>query len=124
MRARATGSLLALALTTAALAGCQVDKWSEKCTTDTQLRSCEISVSGDKFNDLPFPVSGPVLGSVGDRFRLESAAEGGAATFSAGGTEGGTYTCEQGQSVSVGDSSVECRAVGDGSLDFTISRVR
>lgn len=124
VRTRVPVLLLATGLTTVVLGGCQVDRWSSSCTTDTGLRRCEISVSGDGFHDLPFPVSGPVQGSVGDRFRLESASPGGSATFSAGDTEGGTFTCTQGQTVSVGDSSVLCRSVGDGSLDLTISRVR
>lgn len=124
MRTRVTASLFAIGLTTAALVGCQVDRWAEKCSTDAALRSCEISVSGDKFNDLPFPVSGPILGSVDDRFRPETAGEEGSATFSAGGIEGGTYSCEQGQTISIGDSSLRCRAIGDNSLDFTISRMR
>lgn len=81
-------------------------------------------MSGTKFNDLPFPVSGPILGNVPDRFRLETARAEGSATFSAGGTEGGTFSCEEGQTISIGGSSLQCRAIGDNSLDFTISRVR
>ncbi|GAA4705508.1 hypothetical protein GCM10025781_25950 [Kocuria gwangalliensis] len=119
-----TASLLVIGLVTTVLAGCQVDRWSERCSTDTTQRSCEISVSGNKFNDLPFPVSGPMLGNIPDRFRLETASAEGSATFSAGGTEGGTFSCEQGQTISIGDSSLLCRAIGDNSLDFTISRVR
>lgn len=121
---RRTAPLLAIGVITVALAGCQTDRWSETCSTDTELRSCEISVSGNSFNDLPFPVSGPVLGNVDDRFRLETASEQGSATFTAGGTEGETYSCEQGDTVSIGDSSLLCRAVGENSLEFTISRVR
>ena len=124
MRTRVSVLLLATGVTTALLGGCQVDRWSSSCTTEAGLRRCEISVAGDGFHDLPFPVSGPVQGTVGDRFRLESASQGGSATFSAGGTEGGTHSCTQGQTVTVGDSSVRCRSVGDGSLDLTISRVR
>lgn len=119
-----TASLLVIGLVTTVLAGCQGNTWSEKCATDAAQRSCEISVSGNKFNDLPFPVSGPILGNVSDRFRLETASAEGSATFSAGGTEGGTYSCEQEQTISIGDSSLLCRAIGDNSLDFTISRVR
>ncbi|MBD2763891.1 hypothetical protein IEE91_01525 [Kocuria sp. cx-455] len=124
MRTRAPASLLVIGLTATALVGCQVDTWSERCSTDTAQRSCEISVSGNTFNDLPFPVSGPILGNVPDRFRLETASEGGSATFSAGGTEGGTFSCEEGQTISIGDSSLQCGAIGDNSLDFTISRTR
>ncbi len=94
------------------------------CAHEPPHRSCEISVSGSKFNDLPFPVSGPILGNVPDRFRLETASADGSATFSAGGTEGGTFSCEEGQTISIGDSSLLCRAIGDNSLDFTISRTR
>lgn len=121
---RTSASLVVVGLIAVALVGCQTDRWSETCSTDTELRSCEISVSGNKFNDLPFPVSGPVLGNVGDRFRLETASEQGSATFTAGGTEGETYSCEQGDTVSIGDSLLVCRAVGENSLEFTISRVR
>lgn len=81
MHTRVSVLLLATGLTTVVLSGCQVDRWSSSCTTDTGLRRCEISVAGDGFHDLPFPVSGPVQGSVGDRFRLESASPGGSATF-------------------------------------------
>lgn len=81
-------------------------------------------MSGNKFNDLPFPVSGPILGNVPDRFRLQTASAEGSATFSAGGTEGGTFSCEEGQTISIADSSLQCGTVGDNSLDFTISRPR
>ena len=81
-------------------------------------------MSGNAFQDLPFPVSGPILGSVGERFRLETASDEGTATFSAGGTEWGTYSCGAGQTLLIGDSALLCRAVGENSLDFTISRPR
>ena len=81
-------------------------------------------MSGNAFQDLTFPVSGPILGSVGERFRLETASDEGTATFSAGGTEGGTYSCGAGQTLLIGDSALLCRAVGENSLDFTISRPR
>ena len=124
MRTRVTTSLLGLGLTAAALVGCQTRTWTSTCSTGTTLRSCEISVSGNAFQDLPFPVSGPILGSVGERFRLETASDEGTATFSAGGTEGGTYSCGAGQTLLIGDSALLCRAVGENSLDFTISRTR
>lgn len=120
MRTRVTTSLLGLGLTAAALVGCQTQTWISMCFTDATLRSCEVSVSGNAFQDLPFPVSGPILGGVGDRFRLETASVEGTATFSAG----GTYSCGAGQTLLIGDSALLCRAVGENSLDFTISRTR
>ena len=67
VRTRVTTSLLGLGLTAAALVGYQTQTWTSTCSTDTTLRSCEISVSGNAFQDLPFPVSGPILGGVGER---------------------------------------------------------
>ncbi|WP_163721236.1 hypothetical protein [Micrococcus sp. Alg238-R198] len=66
MRTRVTTSLLGLGLTAAALVGCQTRTWTSTCSTDTTLRSSEISVSGNAFQDLPFPVSGPILAGVGE----------------------------------------------------------
>lgn len=106
-----------------ALGACESSGWSQQCRTDLGKRSCDISMSGTQFHELPFPVSGP-MGGVPDRFSLTEATPGGSATFSAGGTEGGTFTCEQGQTVQVADSTIECTEIGDTSLEFTITRLR
>ena len=66
MRTRVTTSLLGLGLTAVALVGCQTRTWTSTCSTGTTLRSCGISVSGNAFQDLPSPVSGPILGAVGE----------------------------------------------------------
>lgn len=124
MRSRTAGSLLALGTVAVGLTACHTSSWSSSCSTDATERRCEISVSGDAFNELPFPVSGPVLDKVPDRFRLENASAGGSATFSAGGTEGGRRTCEAGRTTEVGDSTVTCTEVGDSSLRFVIVRPR
>lgn len=121
---RRTAATLAITAAALAVGACETSTWTEKCTTDSSLRSCDISVSGTKFNDLPFPLSGPVLEEAADRFRLEEATKGGTARFSAGSTEGGTYTCEAGQTVEVADSTITCTEVGDTSLKFTVKRVR
>lgn len=97
MRTRVTTSLLGLGLTAAALVGYQTQTWTSTCSTDTTLRSCEISVSGNAFQDLPFPVSGPILGGVGERLRLETASDEGTATFSVGGTEGAPTPAKRGR---------------------------
>ncbi len=80
-------------------------------------------MKGTKFHDLPFPLSGPAMDSVPDKFRLEEAT-GGTARFSAGGAKGGTYTCRAGQTVSVGDSTITCTEVGEASLKLTVQRPR
>lgn len=67
---------------------------------------------------------GAVGGTVGVRLCLEIASEQGLATFAAGGTDGKTYSCEQGGTVSIEDSSMPCQAAGKNSLEFSSSRLR
>lgn len=121
---RRTAAALAVIGSTVVLGACETSSWSEKCSTDLDQRSCDIKVSGTRFHELPFPIGGPVMSSTPDRFRLEEATEGGSARFSAGSSEGGTFTCTVGQTVQAADSTITCTEIGDTRLHLTVTRVR
>lgn len=116
---RVLASAAALAVIVIPLGACETNSYSSKCDTDN---SCEVTMSGTKLNDYPRPFdSGDGVESKPgrDKIRIVSATAGGEATLEADGDE---YTCTEGSSFQVVDTTITCEVVGDEEVELTSTR--
>lgn len=116
---RLTVSAVALAALAIPLGACETNSYSSSCDTDN---SCEVKMSGTKLNEYPRPFdSGDGIESKPgrDKIRIVSATAGGEATLMAAGDE---YTCTEGSSFQVVDTTITCESIGDEEVELTSTR--